>query len=193
MAINEKVSNMIDDLAASGLVGSLLDLHIIERTSRIVSFTSSLIKLCRFLLVITGLIVAITNISRLLVVILYWIAAQIVIVVIDYIVNTLIIKGTFCKKPRIDFIITKDIDQTLQTTYSKYSEADMPMMTLLRIMMYTVPVYGKEPFYIAIKYLGIKSLYKFDGSLLPEDVYEHIANGVEDFSLAACDESVHHF
>lgn len=188
MTINNRVSNLINNLAESGLVSNLIDLHTAERTRRIVSFTSSLIKLCRVLSIATGIGVMILNISYLLATIIYWIVIQVAIVAIDYIVNTLIIKGIFRRKPRIDFIVVENAEKTLQTTYKTYSEANVPMIVLLRFLMQTVPVFEKEPFYIAINYLGIKAIYRFDGSLLPQDVYEHLLNGEEDLSLTVCDD-----
>lgn len=171
------VSNMIQNLKDSGLVNILISLQKGERVSRNAQFTASLSRLYRFLLVSSFVVTLIVNSSLWYWTLGYWVAVSIVTVLINLVISKLINRNLFCKGPLIDFVVANNAEQVISTTYEDYTEMYLPTVILLRILMRTVPVFKKDPFFITIDYLGLKHVYRFDGKCLRPDIYDKIIKG----------------
>lgn len=175
---NEKLTKILQTLLDSDVIDELLDLHKIDCISRVNSISNALFTTSIILSIITFIVLLIVNSQLIWIGILYWIIASLLIFGISLGIDRLIDNEILCKEPIINFVVADTTEELLAGEYHNYSEKSIPTQLLLEVLTKTVPIFKKEPFYITIKFLGTKAIYKFDGNTLTDDAYNKILNGI---------------
>ena len=188
MISKEKVSELLLTLLDSEMLDDLLEIHKEERKDQIASIVNALFTTSIILSIITFFVLFFIDASLILTGIVYWTIASMLIfssyIGFDYLIDN----GILCRKPIIEMLITPNPNDLITgKKYRSYSKEDVSNEILVNVLIQSIPVLEKTPFHIAIKYLGIKNIYKFDGNILTDDAYNKIING-EEISINTIDD-----